>query len=589
MDLIDQIILFLKESNLESSAQAIETERKPHKPTKDPESPLKSAIKTQFPNLPVGESFESMQKFIKKIQKKPIIRPSLPTKRKKPSEGTINISTPPTSSENKSTSLKSQVESEFKFSSLDPSINLPKYTNPITQASLLAFEAEESKFFLNLYENSLTPEDFIIIECKSEELQSKIQEILQKNPEIPFQSKLNSKKKNFSLSPEKSNESLLPAFAKFPVSADPYYPIEKESVMLDCFMLKVVFDRYTTGFVETKEFVVNINELIAGRYKVVNFLPSGNFSKVLYCIDTITGEKVCLKIIENTKEATDSSIDEIKVMRFISVNGNLDEKNIVKFKDCIYHKEHVVIVTELLRDNLRIFLDQSPKNKTYFTMGRIQKLAFAILKALEFIHSLQIIHADVKPENILFKSFSAATFKLIDFGSARFVHDELSNYAQSRNYRAPEVILGFHYDFKVDIWSLGCVLFEVFTGKVLFDCTTVQEFLAKVISLFGPFPEDVYKFGLNSKKYFTKEKVIYLELDEKCTFESLRAGFKAKKKYKLYVPQRTCLKAKLNSEDLVFVDFIRSLLTPDRYDRPSASEALAHPFLSENRYVDGID
>jgi serine/threonine protein kinase len=222
-------------------------------------------------------------------------------------------------------------------------------------------------------------------------------------------------------------------------------------------------------------------------------------------------------------------------------------------------------------------------------MGRIQKLAFQMLKALEFIHSLHLIHADVKPENILIKSFRQTSFKLIDFGSARFVHDELSNYAQCRKYRAPEVILGFHYDFKVDLWSLGCVMFEIFTGKVLFDCNTVQEFLAKVIGLFGQFPEDVYKYGLNCKKYFTKEKVIILELDEKTNFESLRAGWARKKKYKIFIPRKCSLKKKMKCEDLVFVDFVRSLLTPDRYSRLSAAEALKHPFISENRYVDGIE
>ena len=58
--------------------------------------------------------------------------------------------------------------------------------------------------------------------------------------------------------------------------------------------------------------------------------------------------------------------------------------------------------------------------------------------------------------------------KVIDFGSSCFIHDHLSSYVQSRSYRAPEVILGCRYDYKIDIWSLGCILAELFTGYVLF-------------------------------------------------------------------------------------------------------------------------
>ncbi len=84
-----------------------------------------------------------------------------------------------------------------------------------------------------------------------------------------------------------------------------------------------------------------------------------------------------------------------------------------------------------------------------------------MLESLEYIHSLNLIHCDIKPENIMIKSYSNSLFKLIDFGSSCYIHDHLSPYVQSRFYRAPEVILGCKYDYKIDLWSLGCVLAEV--------------------------------------------------------------------------------------------------------------------------------
>lgn len=88
------------------------------------------------------------------------------------------------------------------------------------------------------------------------------------------------------------------------------------------------------------------------------------------------------------------------------------------------------------------------------------------LEALEYLHELGIIHCDLKPENILIKSYSRCEIKVIDLGSSCFQNDNLSLYVQSRSYRAPEVILGLPYDQKIDLWSLGCILAELYSGDV---------------------------------------------------------------------------------------------------------------------------
>lgn len=88
-----------------------------------------------------------------------------------------------------------------------------------------------------------------------------------------------------------------------------------------------------------------------------------------------------------------------------------------------------------------------------------------------YLHHLRIIHCDLKPENILIKSYSRCEIKVIDLGSSCFLLDNLSLYVQSRSYRAPEVILGLPYDQKIDIWSLGCILAELYTGDVCFPST----------------------------------------------------------------------------------------------------------------------
>lgn len=141
-------------------------------------------------------------------------------------------------------------------------------------------------------------------------------------------------------------------------------------------------------------------------------------------------------------------------------------------------------MTELLRENLYEFYKFTNENghPPYFTIPRLQQVAKQCLHALEFIHGLDIIHTDLKPENILIKSYSRYLFfiflsffiiindggrcevKIIDFGSSCFTRDHLGSYVQSRDYRAVEVILGHPYSAKIDIWSLGCILAELFSG-----------------------------------------------------------------------------------------------------------------------------
>lgn len=113
--------------------------------------------------------------------------------------------------------------------------------------------------------------------------------------------------------------------------------------------------------------------------------------------------------------------------------------------------------------NLREALKIYTKNQG-LDLDSIRSYAMQLFVALSHLKKHKIIHADIKPDNILI-SKDTKSLKLCDFGTA-FNVDEATvvEYLVSRFYRAPEIIIGYPYDTSIDIWATGCTLFELFTG-----------------------------------------------------------------------------------------------------------------------------
>lgn len=175
----------------------------------------------------------------------------------------------------------------------------------------------------------------------------------------------------------------------------------------------------------------------------------------------------------------------------------------------------MIIVTELLRQNLFEFGKYITENgePAYFTRSRLCYICRQCLVALSFVHNLGLVHSDIKPENILLASYSRAKVKVIDFGSSCYLTDRQSSYIQSRSYRAPEVILGLPYSGKIDIWSLGCVIAEMYTGQVTFQNDSVVSMLSRIEAICGAFPRHMIENGRQSGQFFTPTGLLYEKAD----------------------------------------------------------------------------
>ena len=383
---------------------------------------------------------------------------------------------------------------------------------------------------------------------------------------------------------------------------------------LEYFHLPIIFKSHVTGFEPTKDMYLEPGNVVAGQYLVEGELGSAAFSTAYRCIDLNSGEgpddqeEVCLKVIKNTKDFFDQSLDEIKILELLRQTGMCHEKCIVEMRTFFYHREHLIIVTELLRQNLfefgKFIIDND--EEPYFTMTRLAYVTRQVLIALEFVHRLGLVHSDVKPENILLSSYSRARVKLIDFGSSCYLTDRQSSYIQSRSYRAPEVVLGLPYDGRIDIWSLGCVVAEMFTGEVTFQNDSIVSMLSRIEAICGTFPRHMIAQGRQSGRFFATSGLLFEKVsssDKEDSDHSDESGdeesSEPKREYvDIFQPKTTTLSARLGfsadllerydssaelsreeSRQALFVDFVRKLLTIDPDVRPTACQALQHPWM----------
>jgi serine/threonine protein kinase len=312
---------------------------------------------------------------------------------------------------------------------------------------------------------------------------------------------------------------------------------------------------------------------------VRDILGAAAFSVAVRAEDARTREEVCLKIVKNDKDFFDQSLDEVKLLKMMNDADARDEKNIVRMLDFFYHREHLFIVTELLGLNLyehqKLCLrrradarrgaalrddggggsDTGPS--PYFSVKALRVVAKQVLVALEFMHARGVIHCDVKPENIVLRRGDANArrrrVKVIDLGSSCFTTDHLSTYVQSRSYRAPEVVLGAPYDGKADLWSLGCVLAELFTGQVLLRNESTRTALARVIGIFGPLDPELLRLGKHAGALVTAAGVPYERLDagagedggEDASDDASDDGESGEERVRVLLPKRTSLAARL--------------------------------------------
>ncbi|RPA71264.1 kinase-like protein [Ascobolus immersus RN42] len=302
---------------------------------------------------------------------------------------------------------------------------------------------------------------------------------------------------------------------------------------------------------------------LAYRYEIIDVLGKGSFGQVVRCIDHKTGGLVAIKIIRNKKRFHQQALVEVNILQKLREWDPNNQYSLVSFVQSFYFRGHLCISTELLGMNLYEFIKSNDFRG--FSLRLIRTFTRQMLGSLILLKQHRVIHCDLKPENILLAHPAKTEIKVIDFGSSCFENEKVYTYIQSRFYRSPEVILGMSYGLPIDMWSLGCILAELFTGYPIFPGENEQEQLACIMEVFGP-PER----HLIDKS--TRRKLFFDSFNKPRTFISAK-GRRRK-------PSSKSLRQALKCEDEPFLDFVARCLRWDPDKRMKPEEALKHSFIT---------
>ena len=164
----------------------------------------------------------------------------------------------------------------------------------------------------------------------------------------------------------------------------------------------------------------------------------------------------------------------------------LKHENIVSLHDVIHTENKLMLVFEFMDRDLKKYMD-SRGDRGSLDYITIKSFMYQLLKGIAFCHDNRVLHRDLKPQNLLINT--KGQLKLADFGLARAFGipvNTFSNEVVTLWYRAPDVLLGSRtYNTSIDIWSAGCIMAEMYTGRPLFPGTTNEDELQKIFRLMG--------------------------------------------------------------------------------------------------------
>ena len=216
-------------------------------------------------------------------------------------------------------------------------------------------------------------------------------------------------------------------------------------------------------------------------YHNLEKVGQGTYGLVYKAQNTQSKETVAIKRIKFG--ARDEGIPS-SAIREIALLKELKHDNIIRLYDVMHSQHTLTLIFEFCEWDLKGYM----QSKDYqIKLEEVISFSYQLLCGLEYIHSKNIIHRDIKPQNLLINK--KLELKITDFGLARSMIipvDKMSTEVVTQWYRPPEILLGNEdYGLGVDMWSAGCVIAEMVMGEPLFPCQNNTEMLNYISQIFG--------------------------------------------------------------------------------------------------------
>ncbi|KAK7200636.1 mitogen-activated protein kinase [Novymonas esmeraldas] len=350
-----------------------------------------------------------------------------------------------------------------------------------------------------------------------------------------------------------------------------------------------------------KVYVFGVNDYrleVPERYSVQHFVGRGAYGFVCSAVDAVTNEAVAIKKVTHL---FDDAVDAKRVLREVKLLAALSHPNILSLKDLFKSPDPVdtyselYVVTDLMESDMDAIL-RSPRIR--LAAGHGQYFTLQLLCALQYAHSAHVLHRDLKPGNLL--TDSECNLKLADFGLARGIgqDDTMTQYVFTRWYRPPELLLVCkHCSYSADMWAVGCLAAEMFTGKPLFPGKDYINQINRIVELLGvpdlvrDLPNSTSKEALHYLASLPPSKGKKLEeyapelrrrFDETTFFDS----FDTELEEAVAAEGATIARPQPRQPETYysdFVDFIFGLLRYNPERRRTAKESIAHAWLTDVR------
>jgi len=333
---------------------------------------------------------------------------------------------------------------------------------------------------------------------------------------------------------------------------------------------------------------VEVGDLIQNRYKIMAKLGEGSFGKVFKCKDLQKGTTLAIKVVKDSADQQYKDNREIRMLSLLTSSVPKDHQNLfVKMHDWFHYQGHMCIIFELLGKSVFDFLKDN--NNSSFPIEHVRQIAYKLCFSVAFMHAKGFTHNDLNTKNIVFhddeyyndymiqednikevKILKNPKIRLIDFGFTTNESRTMRLNWEHMPYKAPEVVIGWGGSRFADVWSVGCIIFELATGVRMFDSHSSHEHLALMEIILGQIPAIIV--NKSKLKYFSNGK---LEWDEEST-----RGRQVKRKIKPlleYIPRE-----KRGNEDWKeLFEMISQMLRYEPIKRITLAECLEHPFLKK--------